>query len=185
MRRSELPHAYFNWMCGLVHDDIAFQHGTYSRLMHVLHEIDFNYIIPMDGDRAEDGCDLRYRFAYENALDGRTIASCLDIRPASVLEVMVALAVRCEESIMDDPDIGNRTGHWFWSMIDTLGLFNMTDDNFNELFVRKTIRKFLDRDYAPDGKGGLFCVPNIPDDMREIVIWYQMCHYINYINSLD
>lgn len=182
MRRNELPHAYFEWMCELVHDDIAAKHGTYNHLMHVLHEIDFDYIIPMDGDRAEDGCDLRYRFAYENALDGRMVASCIDVHPASVLEVMVALAVRCEESIMDDPDIGDRTGHWFWVMIDTLGLFDMTDDNFNESFVRKTIRKFLDRDYDRDGKGALFQVPDIPDDMREVTIWYQMCYYLN---SLD
>ena len=44
------------------------------------------------------------------------------IRPCSVLEMMIALSMRCEEQIMDDPDIGNRTGQWFWDMIDNLGL---------------------------------------------------------------
>lgn len=181
MTKNEIVRRYFAWMCGLVHDDIASEHGTYSRLMHILHEIDFTYLIPMDGDRAEDGCDLRYRFAYENNLDGRIVATYLDTRPCTVLEMMVALAVRCEESIMDDPDIGDRTGHWFWVMIDTLGLYDMTDDAFDEHEVRLVIRRFLDRKYDFDGSGGLFQVPGTVDDMRDVTIWYQMCYYLNTI----
>lgn len=50
------------------------------------------------------------------------IASYLDNRPCSVLEMIIALAIRLEEHIMDDPDIGNRTGQWFWDMIVSLGL---------------------------------------------------------------
>lgn len=181
MTKNEINRAYFAWMCDLVHDDIAAEHGEYTRLMQVLHEIDFMYLIPMDGDRAADGCDLRYRYAYENGVDGRIVAGYLDTRPCSVLEMMVALANRCEESIMDDPDIGDRTGHWFWVMIDTLGLFGMTDDNFDESFVRRTVRRFLDRQYDRDGSGGLFQVPDTHEDMRQVTIWYQMCYYLNTI----
>ena len=35
----------------------------------------------------------------------------------SVLEMMVALAICCEETYMDNPNIGNRTGQWFWNMV--------------------------------------------------------------------
>ena len=78
-------------------------------------------MIPMDGNRAEDGIDLRYRFGHEQHYSDAMVASFLDDRPCSVLEMMIALSIRCEEHIMDDPDVGNRTGQWFWSMIASLG----------------------------------------------------------------
>ena len=81
----------------------------------------------MDADRAEDGINLRYRFGYENGYESAMIASYLDDRPCSVLEMMVALSMKMEEQIMDDPDIGDRTSVWFWKMIDNLGLGTMHD----------------------------------------------------------
>ncbi|WP_243133445.1 hypothetical protein [[Ruminococcus] torques] len=57
---------YFNWMCQLVFDGRYSKKLSYRRLLKVLHKIEFTYSIPMDGNRAEDGIDLRYRFGYEN-----------------------------------------------------------------------------------------------------------------------
>lgn len=179
MRRNEINRAYFEWMQDLVRDDRADENGTYHELFRVLHDIDFTYIIPLDGDRAADGVDLRYRFAHDTDLDRRIAAIELDAGPCSVLEMMVALASRCEESIMDNPDLGNRTGHWFWTMVENLGLIDMTDEYFDEFHVRQVIRRFLDRDYAPDGTGSLFRVPGARQDMRSITIWYQMCAYLS------
>lgn len=81
------------------------------------------------------------------------IASCLDNRPCSVLEMMVALAIKIEEQIMDDPDIGNRTGLWFWKMIENLGLKTMRDAVIDTDYVEKIIFRFLDRNYQRDGSG--------------------------------
>ena len=100
-----------------------------------MHSVEFVYIIGMDGNRAEDGIDLRYRFGYERKHEGPMVATYLDDRPCSILEMMTALANRCEEHIMDDQDIGDRTGQWFWSMISNLGLGSMTDINFNRDYV--------------------------------------------------
>ena len=109
------------------------------------------------------------------------IASYLDDRPCSVLEMLIALAMRCEEHIMDDPDIGNRTGQWFWSMITNLGLGSMTDAKFDRVKINHVILIFLDRKYKPNGEGGLFTVRNCPRDLRTIEIWYQMCWYLDDI----
>ena len=38
---------------------------SYRKLLEYLHTIEFTYILVMDSNRAEDGTDLRYRFAYE------------------------------------------------------------------------------------------------------------------------
>ena len=109
-------------MYQLVFDGRYSKRLSYRKLLRELHRIEFTYSIPMDGNRAEDGVDLRYRFGYENGYSSSMISVYLDNRMCSVLEMMIALAIRCEEHIMDDPDIGNRTGQWFWNMIVNLGL---------------------------------------------------------------
>lgn len=112
MTRSELNSEYFDWMCQLVCNRRYTRGLSYQKLLRFLHNVDFNYTIEMDGNREEDGIDLRYRFGYENSYENAMISSYLDNSPCSVLEMMIALAIRCEEHIMDDPDIGNRTGQW-------------------------------------------------------------------------
>jgi hypothetical protein len=154
---------------------------SYRQLLSYLHSVDFDYTIPMDGNRAEDGVDLRYRFGYEYDYDGPIIANYLDDRPCSVLEMLVALAIRCEEHIMDDPDIGNRTGKWFWDMIMNLGLHAMDDTRFDKIYVEGIVYRFLDREYGRNGEGGLFTIPNCRRDLRTVEIWYQMCWYLDDI----
>jgi hypothetical protein len=135
----------------------------------------------MDGNRAEDGMDLRYRFGYINSLEEPEIAVYLDDRPCSILEMMIALAIRCEEQIMGDPDIGDRTGKWFWMMIDNLGLSNMDDNHYDENYINKVIRRFLDRAYDKNGNGGLFKIKGFHNDIRNVEIWYQMMWYLDEI----
>ena len=82
---------------------------------------------------------------------------------------------------MDDPLIGNRTGQWFWGMITNLGLGSMVDSRFDEEKVKYIVDQFLNRDYSPNGKGGLFTVRNCDCDMRKIEIWTQMLYYLDSI----
>ena len=176
MTRHELNDEYFEWMCRLVA-----HMPRYRKLLRHLHNTDFSYILPRDGNRAEDGIELRYRFGYENAFDAPVIASCLDDRPCSVLEMMVALAIRCEEHIMEDQDIGDRTGQWFWMMIDNLGLSDMTNDRFDVDYIEEVLDRFHNREYKRNGEGGLFAVRNCTKDMRSMEIWYQLCTYLDDI----
>lgn len=179
MTRDELNNAYFEWMYQLVCGEQHSKRLFYRKLLYLLHDMEFTYTIPMDENRAEDGTDLRYRFGYENAYESSMIATYLDDQPCSVLEMMVALAIRCEEHIMDDPDIGDRTGQWFWNMIVNLGLGSMGDTNFDRDQVEKIIHKFLNHEYKRNGEGGLFTVKHIRIDMRSVEIWYQMCWYLD------
>ena len=180
MSRNNLPTEYFDWLCQLVYDR---RHTYFRELLTLLHNREFVYIIDMDGNRFEDGIELRYRFARERGYDYRLIASELDIRPCSILEMMIALALRCEEHIMDDYTLGNRTSQWFWGMIDSLGLRQMDDQHINKITCDKIIDTFLDRNYAPNGRGGLFTLVNNRRDMRSVEIWYQACAYFNEISN--
>ena len=176
MDEQRINDEYFEWMCELICGNRYAEAVSYRKLLAYLRSIEFTYSIPRDKNRAEDGLDLRYRFAYETNIKH---AEDYIHGPCSVLEMMVALAIRCEENIMDDPSYGNRTGQWFWGMIVNLGLGFMTDSRFDEQFVDDIIFRFLNREYEPDGKGGLFTVRNCKYDLRTVEIWYQMCWYLD------
>lgn len=183
MTQDALINEYFEWMYHLVCKNRYTRRRSYRKLLSRLHSIDFIYIIGMDGNRAEDGVNLRYRFGYENGYRDSMIAAYLDNKSCSVLEMLVALAIRCEEHIMEDSDIGDRTGEWFWLMIENLGLRDMNDARFDRRYVDETIDIFLNREYKRNGEGGLFIVKDCHRDLRSVEIWYQMCWYLDkYLN---
>lgn len=173
MNEAEVKKEYYKWLTGLVEDDV------YSKLLEALNSVEFKYYLAHDDNRASDGMSMRYRFCLSNGLDPDEFLDYLS-GPCSVLEMMVALAVRCEE-VMDDPAVGNRTSQWFWGMVTNLGLGSMTDDRFDQRKFDRIIFRFLDRDYDPDGKGGLFRIKNCDVDMRDMEIWYQLCYYMDTI----
>lgn len=177
MTQNQIADHYFEWMYDLVCAGRYSKDISYRKLLMRLHGTAFRWSIPRDENRAKDGVDLRYRFAYDYA--GIEDAETYLNEPCSVLEMMIALAIKCEENIMDDPSIGERTGQWFWNMVVSLGLGSMVDDEFDRRFVDDTINRFLDREYHPDGKGGLFRIKNCRKDMRTVEIWYQLCWYLD------
>lgn len=175
--QSDLDNRYFDWMYNLVCND-NYYNISFRKLLITLYNIEFTYIIDRDGNRASDGIGFRYRFGIENRYPKQDIERYLDTRPCSVLEMMISLAFRIEEEITDDPDYGNRTGQWFWNMITSLGLGTMVDKNFDRRYVEDVIFRFLNRQYEPNGKGGLFTVER-DCDMRTAEIWYQAMWYLD------
>ena len=177
-----MENQYFDWLSDIVCGTRFAKGISYKKLLVRLHQTEFRYSIPKDKNRAEDGIDLRYRFAItqERGCSPDFVMDILD-GPCSVLEMMVALSIRCEENIMDDPQIGDRTGQWFWGMVTSLGLGSMTDSRFDRQYVDSTIIRFLNRDYEPNGHGGLFTIRNCDRDLRTVEIWYQLCWYLNEI----
>lgn len=173
---GDIKEQYFNWICGLIRADTK----NHYRLLRHLDEIDFRYRIDMDGNREADGINLRYRFGYDAKIPQGIIAAYLDNRPCSVLEMMAALALRCEEAIMSDPMYGNRVPEWFWEMTKSLGVYKLDDIHYNQTTVDRIIGIFLDREYFRNGKGGLFTL-NSPEgrDMRSVEIWCQLCWYLD------
>ena len=98
---------YFKWMCNLVCGNRFSKDMSFDRLLRTLHDTDFTYIISRDSDRVRDGINLRYQFAHEHyeidEAESYIQGSC------SILEMMVALSLRCEKNIMDNPAYGDRT----------------------------------------------------------------------------
>ena len=176
--KDRINDEYFNWLCEIVDSKRFSKHVSYRKLLMHLHNIEFTWFIPYDDNRADDGIMLRRKYAL--AHHDEELSDYIS-GPCSVLEMMAALAIRCEESIMDDTMFGNRTGQWFWGMIRNLGLSPMNDSNFDAEFVDDVIARFLNREYEPDGKGGLFTIKNCDHDLRTVEIWRQLSWYLGSI----
>ena len=115
---------YFEWLVDLLQDD--YLRDNYQKLLWKLFTTEFTWIVDYDSNRAKDGIYLRYLFSRDIDEDFDMDIGC------TVLEMMVALSRRCEDDIMYDPDIGDRTGYWFWTMIQNLTLDIYDDYMYDE-----------------------------------------------------
>ena len=167
---------YFEWLCSYVsthrsNDPVK----THKKLLYFMFNYPFKWMIDKDSNRAGDGLSLRYEYAvdYDPGFDDVYTHEC------SVLEMMVALALRCERDFTGDPEIGLVVDKWFWNMIDNMGLTRCNDYAFDENKVSRKIDRMLYREYEPNGKGGLFIIKEPGADIRDIEIWSQMNWYIS------
>jgi len=174
---EELMYDYFIWLCEIISiDDLDYNH--YKILMKQLHTKEFYWTVPNDDNRSLDGKMMRDKFAdcstYTNfdAIDG----------PCTILEMLVALAIRCDDDVMYDPDKGNRPQKWFWIMLKNLGLSRCIDKDCGQFWViddvNHVLDKVLDRQYKENGVGGFFPLKIYKDDQRHVEIWYQMNAYL-------
>jgi len=162
---------YFYYICQLVDAP-----DEYDSLLKFLYGRPFTYTIPMDANREADGIELRYRFGYDENIPSSLIASELDNKECSVLEMMAALTLRvCQ--IIDDSN--EEMGNIFGAMIRSLGLAGQVNSRFNELYCMARIEAFLKRDYLPDGKGGIVTLIEPPRDLRGVELWDQVLWWLN------
>lgn len=178
MFKDEARNDYFNWLYDIACADRFSNELSYRKLLIYLHTREFTYVIEKDKSRAADGVDLRCRFAQE--ISDMRVVEWLS-GPCSVLEMMVALSLRCEETIMDDPKFGNRTSQWFWRMVANLGFGYMNDKRFDKKEADAIVNRFLDRRFSPNGNGGLFTIRDCEYDLRDVEIWTTMLWWLDSI----
>lgn len=180
---NNISNEYFDWLCGLIKHGCPHTIRQYKKLLQFLHSIEFVYSIVRDSNRYEDGINMRYLFCVRTGVPQYIAASEIDDKPCSVFEMLVALADRCESQIMSDSVYGDRTGLWFWEMIDSLGLTSMYGNQFNSEYCKERISLFLNRAYSPTGEGGLFRVEAYDHgrliDLTTQEIWYQAMWHLN------
>ena len=184
-QREEVREAYLSWLYDLVLDrscDISPDYA-YDELIRELYSIEFYSDIDMDKNRISDGISIRYTFGYETGYSDREVCIYLDDRPCSVLEMMAALAKRCESQLMADDSYGNRTRKWFRKMLISLGLSGMYNMHYNKEIVDEIVHTFLEHEYEYSGRGGLFALRNPDRDQRKLEIWAQMCDYLYEIRQ--
>lgn len=178
---TDLYFKYLKEKVGFGRDQSPAGGSGYDRLLSYLFSVDYQYVIHRDINRAYDGLGLRIRFG--NECGNPSFDDMLLDKPCSVLEMMVALAIRMEEDLMNSFLYGDRVGQWFWNMLKSLGLNTMTNREFDRDRVDYILETFMSQNYMPDGKGGLFWIRDCDCDMRELEIWVQMCRYVESITE--
>lgn len=132
-----------------------------------------------DKNRIGDGEELRYEFAVfagdgiNNVASDDAMGEILEM-PCTVLEVLVALAVRIDSDITGEPG-EDRAEEWFNQMIANLGL----DVPRTESEVSYILNRWLTRRYDENGSGGLFPLITPYRDQRTIGLWEQASDYIS------
>lgn len=180
--QSEIFNDYHDWITGLANSllDLYSYDKHFFNLVEKLYSTEFVWEISQDENRASDGIEFRLKFAEFNPkYSVNDVKLYLMDIPCSILEMMLALSYRCEEDIMGDEEIGDRTGKWLYQMIKNLGLLGMNDIWYSEDFTNEVINNFLTHQYDYDGCGGLFHIENSPYDLRNMEIWYQMNLYLS------
>jgi hypothetical protein len=168
-----LDEAYFVWLYSQVGSvKLRNRSKTYWKLLRLLFQKEFTWQgIEKDGNRAQDGKDLRVQFLRETNTvvdeEGWLEMGC------SFLEMMIALAWQLAF------EGGGEQHERFWEMIDNLGLLDCTDAHPpDEAIVDHILNKVINRDYSPDGAGGLFPLQRTSEDQRRVELWYQANAYL-------
>lgn len=165
---------YFVWLCNKV-DTFTAEHSDYVRVLRDLHDTEFIWgnvgNLAHDENRAIAGRQLRYEFMSGKAVPTNVYGGMES--PASVLEVLVALAVDINNKI-----VGSDTepGRWFWLMLRNLGVL---DSRENLDSVRTKIDRWLHRDFEFDGVGSPFPLGDCDTDQRKVELWLQACGYFS------
>lgn len=173
---------YFEWLCSLVNADIE----TYSELLFQLHDSDFTWFLELDESRANDGLNLRkeyYDLTYEDWV-------MLMEKPCSVLEMLIALARRMDDMLMDD-DTSSRVAIWFWEMVGNLGLKKYTNMRMivgsdDELYdIQAILHTWMSREFDFNGFGSPFPLKNPTSNQVECTVIQQLNAYVleNYIEE--
>lgn len=149
----------------------------FSRLFEILHNIEFRYVMERDENREADGMNLRDDYTIPDDYSIEQVGTFMD-RRVSVLEVLIALAIRVDDDYIGDPN-EEHPEVFFMEMLENLGLSAFKWKQYNENNVRKIVNVWLDREFARNGVGSPFPLYNSRRDQRTLEIWDQMKAYIN------
>lgn len=174
MTDGTLDDRYFTWLysqVGVVRNRNP--HRSHWKLCKTLYTVPFDWSVPNDDNRMEDGCELRWEFF---GVEGITDAdpSWMGMQ-CSMLEMLVGLSRRAAF------ESSGTAGDWFWKFLQNLDLKGYTDDIYTpqiERKVRHTLDRVIYRKYAYDGGGGLFPLHNPWMDQRKVELWYQLNAYL-------
>jgi hypothetical protein len=140
-----------------------------------MHQVEFTPLVEFDENRVAVSSGLRNEFQHYAGSLGPAELSDLVEPDASVFEVLIGLAGQADDMI----PLSIQT--WFHIFIENLGLDRYTDEYLarrSDAPVERIIHNFNNRQYRPNGRGGIFPLRHPKEDQREVELWYQMGLYM-------
>lgn len=160
------------------------EYGDYWRVIKRLFKRKFISLVKNDDNRISDALALRRQFEDEYGYREGTVDNIFgDFTGCTMLEMMVAFAMRIQSDIMWDPDNEDRTPFWFWSMLRNAGLdLKACQDGYfgkdQLIYLENLLDRVINRTYTKTGNGSFFPVFKCRKDMRKTELWYQMQFWI-------
>jgi hypothetical protein len=169
-----LDETYFKWLYSQVADPgVKSKTLAYWKVLRVLHEKEFVWVVENDENRIADGKILREEFldATGYSVDD---PDWIELG-CSMLELLVGLAKRLD---YDSVSVGPH--YWFWvHLMHNIGLSQYNDaSSFDDCDVEDILDRVIYRSYEFDGSGGLFPLKHPKQDQRRVELWYQMAAYV-------
>lgn len=160
---------YSEWLKSLARSWIDLP-GSFNSLVTHLDARIFVAGVERDENRITDAIFFRDEY-YEGA------SSDLVEKPISVLEVLMALASRCCDNIIGEPDEFNY-GKIFTDMLINLGLLRFDDGSYSNEEVDVIIDNFLNRNFGKHGEGSIVYLQEPRHNPKKVDLWYLMMWYI-------
>lgn len=169
-----LEERYFYWLynkvCSILEKN---PEENFLGMLEVMYGVPFEWYVPNDDNRAEDGIDLRYEYLDEESPATDTFLA----NDCSMLEMFIGMARRISF------ELGLATDICFWILMDNL---NLTGKQFSDEFfsdaeanvVHDAMTTINSRTYDYDGTGGLFPIFDPREDQRKVELWYQMSAFL-------
>lgn len=181
MSDGTLDDRYLEWLyekVGAVRN--ANPRRSYWKLLRQLYSFPFDWSVPNDDNRSEDGMDLRFEFLDDSG-QYEVSPTWMGLQ-CSVLEMLIGLSRRvCFESF-------GTPGDWFWHLLQNIELKNYNDAVYSAAIEREVetcVTQLVDRQYDANGVGGLFPLMHPAFDQREVELCDQMSAYLIEGNYLD
>lgn len=161
------------FLCELVEVD-----DNHTHLIQHLHNRTFHSVIPNDENREADGLLLRESFLDRT---GRKGSSSLPKGQCTVLEMLIALAIRMEFQLSGRSDAIS-VSECFWLFLTNLDVNWVDNDAYVEPGAIEDLDSKIDvfcyRKCDKRGHGGLFPLKRSKVDQRRVELWYQMMAYL-------
>jgi len=177
----KVSRAYFSWLLERIDFDETL-YSTYSGTINYLFSREFYSIIRNDENREGDGRYLRTMFENFGDFDDY---SALFVGPASVLEVLIGMAIRMDDDWLRSCDSDpNYAAKCFWEMFKNLGLDSISNDILRDTGgygrLESIIDRFLDRDFDRNGENGSpFPLKRCDFNARKEEFWVLMSNFCN------
>lgn len=141
--------------------------------INMMYNIPFRPVVKMDENRIFHVYETRGNHGWDYIS-----------KEPSVLEVLITIAISCEDEIMTNIDFGDRTAHWFWAMYSNLGL---DDERCSLEDAEDIIFDFMNRNYDRYGHGSIFYTHYREHDFRTLDLWWQMQIWLteNYSDEIN
>ena len=153
---------YFHWLVDQVGGEDWW--SDYYVSLYRLFDRKYYYVNPIDSSAYESGLGIR----TEAIMDGVGILSIPNGEP-SVLEVLIALCKKIDQSLMYNEDVGDRTPRWFDDIMTVLN-FKKPDGN-----IDRQIDRFL------EGKAQI--TKRMRFEPHEKTLWEQVNTF--YVKQFD